>query len=177
MYSANPQQVRVPEIVDTFRRTSTPVSNAALLGARVRWRKSFTESHFLYSQNVFDALAARVEDLRATPENWNSYGSPPPADVSIENAHPVLRTLRAKLLEPERVIPSADGGVAFTFVSDTISRAAIETLNSGESYVLLYDLNGDSRTIEWPLEPDSQLQLVDQIVAHLRSQGIATQGE
>jgi len=177
MYSADVQQVRVPEISDTFERTSTPVSNPHIRRVQSDWRVNFSNSRYLKSQNVFDAFDSEIERLRYTQANWNSYGSPAPSDIAIENARPILQALRTKLLQPERVLPSADGGVAFTFVSDTISRAAIEALNDGQSYVLLYDLNGNSDTVEWPVTQAEQLALIGQLAAHLRSNGIAPQGE
>jgi hypothetical protein len=177
MYSANVQEVHVPEIVDTFEGTSTPVSNATVLKSQREWLPSFEGSRYLKSQNVFDILGGSIKSLGETPNNWNSYGSPAPSRAAVKNALPILKTLRAKLLRPERVLPSAEGGVSFIFVSDTISRAVIETLNDSASYALLYDLNGNSKTIDWPNSEQAQLDLVDQLAAHLRSNGIAAEAE
>jgi hypothetical protein len=165
----------VPEIGGRSERTSTPVSNRAIphLG---NCKGNFTESRYRATQNVFELLGDTIENLVNTPDNWNSYGSPPPSRTAVQNAQPILKALRAKLLEPERVLPSAEGGVAFTFVSDTISRAAIESLNDGGAFVLLYDLKGNAETIEWPNTLDAQLNVVGQIAAHLRSNGVAPEG-
>jgi hypothetical protein len=134
------------------------------------------KSSYLRRQNVFDVLAEVVEQLVETPENWNSYDSPAPSALAVSNARPVLQALRTKLLQPERVVPSAEGGVAFTFISETPSRAIIESLNDGETFALLYDLNGNSRTIEWPTNDEAQLALVADLITHLRSEGLATKG-
>jgi hypothetical protein len=148
-----------------------------VLKAQGEWVVSFAGSRYLKSQNVFDALGSEIDRLLQTPDNWNSYGSPAPSELAVKNTYPILQALRVKLVQPERVLPSADGGVAFIFVSDTISRAAIESLNGGNSHVLLYDLDGNSETIEWPTAQDAQLNLVSKLAAHLRSDGLATKGE
>ena len=122
--------------------------------------QSWFSSRFLVSQNVFDALEHKIELLKDVPPNWNSYDSPSPSVESRERSKAVLRALRTKLLEPERVLASAEGGVAFTFVSNTSSRAAIEVLNNGEEYVFLYDLSGQARTIDWPKSFEDAANLV-----------------
>lgn len=176
MYSANVQDVHVPEIVDTFERTSTPIRNKAVRESQKKLRPNFDESRYVESQNIFDILGDSIVRLLETPDNWNSYDSPAPSKVAVKNAFPILRALHAKLLQPERILPSAEGGVSFIFVSDTISRAVIESLNSGQSFVLMYDVNGNSKVYDWPATPDAQLNLVSRLEFHLRSNGIAPQG-
>ena len=178
MYSANAQMIHVPAFFDTVERTSTPITNREIAEKRRDWsRSSFAGSAYLESQNVFNGFETVLERLRHTPTNWNSYNSPPPAESSVKNAKPVLQALRTKLLQPDRILPSAEGGVAFTFVSDTASRAVIEALNDGETFVLLYDLSGNSITIDWPTTLDAQLGLISQLANHLRSDGIALKGQ
>jgi hypothetical protein len=156
----------------------TPVSSPAILATSEQLRRSFQGSRYLSSLNVFEVLDNSIDHLIFTSPNWNSYGSPAPTVESVNGSKPILRALRAKLLAPERVLPSADGGVAFTFISETISRAAIESLNSGESYVLLYDLKGNSETIEWPpSSTHAQLELIGRVATHLRSDGLAAKSK
>jgi hypothetical protein len=177
MYSATVQDAYVPEIVDTLERTATPVSALTRLGILPEARTSSADSQILdclrSTMNVFDALGDATVKLLDTPANWNSYDSPPPTAVAVKNAQNVLAALRAKLVAPERVLPSAEGGVSLIFVSDTISRAAIENFNGGESFVLLYDLNGRSDLVEWPATAEEQLHVVERIATHLRSNGLA----
>jgi hypothetical protein len=161
-----------------FEDSLTPVSSPAILTTSEQVRRSFLGSRYLSRQNVFERLELAVQSLVNVSGDWNSYGSPAPTVESVECAMPILRALRTKLLEPDRVLPSADGGVAFTFLSDTINRAAIEALNSGESYVLLYDLRGNSETIEWPTTSlSAQVELIDRLAAHLRSEGLAAESK
>jgi hypothetical protein len=175
MYSARAQAVRVPAEVDTLERTSTPVLYKIIAEKR-RWLNLSDGSNYLGDQNAFNGFEATLDRLLGTPANWNSYNSPPPSAQSVKNARPILQALRIKLLQPDRVLPSAEGGVAFTFVSDTSSRAVIETLNDGGTFLLLYDLSGNSKEVDWPTNFGAQLDLIDGLLAHLRRNGIAPQG-
>lgn len=164
-------------LTDTIERTaSTPASSIEVARVSQRTQDLFATSRFLTAYtNVFCSLSERLDALRDTAPNWNSYGSPPPSEVAIANAKMILQTLQMRELEPENVHASGDGGVAFSFVSDTISRAAIECLNNGESYVLLYDLMGNSETLDWaPADKRYQVAIIECLSAHLRSAGLAT---
>jgi hypothetical protein len=135
----------------------------------------FTSRYLAAYRNIFCVLSDRLDELCKLPAGWNSYGSPAPTEVATDNARLILQRLNARDLAPEGVYASGDGGVAFAFVSDTISRAEIESLNTGESYVLLYDLNGNSETLDWPAADKDQLATIECLVAHLRSPGLAAQ--
>jgi hypothetical protein len=156
----------------------TPATTGAVLNALAQRRRSIEASRYLVgylaSFSVFEKLESALDNLTQVLPNWNSYGSPAPTSTSVARAKQILWALRTRALEPERVLPSADGGVSFTFVSDTVSRAAIESLNDGEIYVLLYDLRGNSQTIDWPTsDRNAQLDLIERVAAHLRNDGLA----
>jgi hypothetical protein len=70
-----------------------------------------------------------------------------PTDSVLEDAKSILITLRACRVRPERIVPSADGGMAFTFDTSGDRRAFIEVLNEGEISAVLYSTTGDSRMI------------------------------
>jgi hypothetical protein len=177
MLSYPVQSTYLPAMKDTVERTSVNILRSVLNRTTEQTMRSVENSRYLSSQSGFHLFAERLEQISETPENWNSYGSPAPNSLAIANAKPILGALRTKLLLPERILPSAEGGVAFTFVSETPSRAVIESLNDGERYVLLYDLQGNSKTIEWSTdETEHGLNLVEEIRVHLRSRGIAAQG-
>lgn len=172
MYSySTPLKVSISNPVGRVSsRSSTTAIERTYEGAS----RSFAASSVLTAQNVFDRLQSQLEHLVSTPTDWNSYGSPSPDPLSIKRAQPILNALRSKVLQPDKLLPSADGGVSFIFVSDTQSRATVESLNNGERYVLLYDLSGNSRTIDWPDEGFEQdLTLIDSLRTHLRSKGLA----
>ena len=83
----------------------------------------------------------------------------------------VLASLREATLIPERVLPSAEGGVAFVFSSTGENRAVIESLNDGEDFILLYDLQGNSKTIEWT--GDISKDLLGTVRKHLKGLRLA----
>ena len=161
-------------LFDTFERTSTAANSKEIEQAYIETFNLVSASRFLEAySNVFCLLSERLDRLSKLAPNWNSYGSPPPSDAAVANGKLILQLLQTKQLEPDNVHASADGGIAFSFVSDTISRAAIECLNSGESYVLLYDLRGNSETLDWPQAGGGE-QTIECLSAHLRSAGLAT---
>jgi hypothetical protein len=164
--------------MDTLSRTSKN-SNGAIYNQPASADKSnFESSRFYEDNNIFNKFQARITALSLIKDNWNSHGSEAPSEKSINDAYKVLSSLRNHLLLPERVLPSAEGGVSFTFVSDKPCRGAIEVLNTGESYLLLYDLQGNSYVSEWPTEATSaQDALLDMLRTHLRSERLAAVSE
>lgn len=84
-----------------------------------------------------DSLAkflADIESLRGLPHDWNGYGSERPNETAIYNARSVLMALADSELAlfPDRVVPSAEGGIAICFVADE-RYADIECFNSGDA--------------------------------------------
>ena len=63
-------------------------------------------------------------------------------------------------------------------IIDTVSehrhRAAIESLNTGESYLLLDDPTAIRRHTVGPESPTDQSDMIDRLAAHLRSKGLGT---
>lgn len=94
--------------------------------------------------NTFD-----FDKLRALEDGWDSYDAPKPSENSIIQASTILKYLVDLHLGPERILASADGGVALIFKGVEIRRALIEILNGGEITTLLYDMDGFSNTITW----------------------------
>lgn len=138
-------------------------------------KRNQSVSRFYEDKNIFNQLQIRAESLAQVSANWNSYGSESPNSAAIQDCVEVLRSLRAHLLVPERLLPSAEGGVSFTFVSDTPARGAIDVLNTSEAYMVLYDLQGNSQVLEWPKgDEEKQAELIEGLRDHLRSQGLAS---
>jgi hypothetical protein len=161
-------------ISNTADQTSSSLPKAAIERTLEKASRSFAASQFLVAQNVFEQIQNKLDAIIKISTNWNSYNSPPPDPTSVLKAKPILNALRSKLLQPDKLLASADGGISFVFVSDTDSRAVIESLNSGERFILLYDLSGNSKTIDWPDGSfDQALDLVDLLRNHLRSEGLA----
>lgn len=78
-----------------------------------------------------------IENLRGLPRDFNGYGSDSPTSESIRLATAIV--LRAsKVIEPSRVVPSAQGGIVIYFVRGRKS-GDIECLNSGDVVATLSD--------------------------------------
>lgn len=89
--------------------------------------------------------------------NWNSYGSAAPSPESIIAAKHMLESLAGEALTPDNVRPSAEGGVAIIFSGAGKNRAIVESLNDNEQFIMLYDLDGSSRTIDWAQNDETEL--------------------
>jgi hypothetical protein len=86
-------------------------------------------------------------DLESISRDWNGLGSEPPTFDAVAGAVRVLRGLKSAWVRPERVAPSAEGGVGITFRRGR-RFASIESLNSGEVVVLISDGTGSPRAWE-----------------------------
>jgi len=116
-----------------------------------------------------------LDNLSHLTNDWNAYGSPAPSPNAIEAADRILNALQTIFLRPTRILPSAEGGVAITFLSASQNRAVMEALNNGERFILLYDLNGNNETIEWQItDPSSSMALLERLRNHLRGSRLAS---
>jgi hypothetical protein len=117
----------------------------------VRWlanmkddlQRSFNGSSYLSerlkSLRIADGL---VRSMWGVERNWNSYGAEPPNGVSIRSASEFAQRAIMGGLLPDRIEPSAEGGVAVAFFRGE-RRAIAEFLNDGARDVLLYERSGD----------------------------------
>lgn len=106
-------------------------------------------SEFVIRNQRMEPAREAVIALESVKANWDSYGSQPPSERAREVALQLLTPLKEAALFPERVLPSAEGGVTFIFTSANENRAVIEAMNDGEDFILLYDRQGNSKTLEW----------------------------
>jgi hypothetical protein len=143
--------------VDTLQRTATRSSSTFFSRELERAYRSRVSSQFHTNRNYVYAWIESLDRLLNVGENWNSYGAPSPAENAIRNSKRVLSSLAGSGIAPDSVNASAEGGVAIIFSGFGRNRAIIESLNNDEQYVLLYDLDGRSRTIDWPTEGSDQL--------------------
>jgi hypothetical protein len=97
----------------------------------------------------FAPLDQRLDRLAGLDVGWDGYGAPAPTLHAVREAREVLRQLQEELITPQRLSASAEGGIAFSFKASGDRRAQIEILNSGEKFVHLYDLLGNSYTHDW----------------------------
>lgn len=64
----------------------------------------------------FQRILARIKSFKDYPPNWDSFGSEPPNDISINNAIKALEDLKFHELLPTKISPSSEEGVMFEFL-------------------------------------------------------------
>ena len=126
---------------DLFREIAFPITT------------STRSSRALSSTSRLHAAADRIELLSATSQNWDSYGTSRPSNHAIAKAVTLLHYWQVVNLEPELILPSAEGGVALDVGGPNGRRALLEVLDSGVSHIVLYDDVSYCRTL--PLVDDS----------------------
>lgn len=141
------------------------------------WNEFVTSSlNFLRSGQIealqvdFTPLLKQLDQLKGLAAGWDGYDAPTPSADALGAARTLLHQMQNELLRPQRISPSAEGGVAFTFAATNDRRAQIELLNSGEKFAHLYDLNGNSHTEDWNenLEAESMKHLLEPIRTYLQ---------
>lgn len=173
-YPAKAPQIPQPRIsiADTLSRTAhqseTNVFDREIERA---YRSRYTSQYHTNRTRVYD-LMRTLTGLKSLPENWNSYGAPVPSQIAIDRAREILDHLAAAAIAPDNVKASAEGGVALVFSGAGRNRAIVESLNDGDRYLLLYDLDGNNSTINWPSGTDTD-EFVTKLRDHLRGLPLA----
>jgi hypothetical protein len=85
---------------------------------------------FIPHEHDFDRFVSRVDAMRSLPIGWNGYGAEPPSAGACDDAVRVLQLATEMAVFPSTVSPSAEGGVAVSFVRGE-RVATIECLNDG----------------------------------------------
>lgn len=62
-------------------------------------------------------LENSLESFRSLKKNWGTYGSEPPNADAIGIAKHLLKIAKEKNIIPNRIVPSAIGGIAFCWTS------------------------------------------------------------
>ena len=99
-------------------------------------------------------------------ENWNTYGAEPPNHIARQIGAKILDMLERASLTPARLTPSAEGGIALSFVNNH-KRAVIEIYNTGELAAATYSLEGEPEVWELEASDDPIVKTVDQIRVYL----------
>jgi hypothetical protein len=102
----------------------------------------------------------KLFDLATLRSNWDSYGAPAPNKTALENAVRILEHMKPFDLALANIVPSAEGGVGFCFISGD-RYADIESSNEGEMIGVRYtgmqtpvliEMDGTDVSIETALE-------------------------
>jgi hypothetical protein len=121
--------------------TASPIANSKLVGHSTadQTANTFDDSDNVPAsqtslglrvpaQDVMRATSQALRELRNLPANWDSYGARPPTRVAIDTAqallssvYSVLARVPAERLQPELLVPLADGGVQIEWSAHTVS--------------------------------------------------------
>lgn len=112
------------------------------------------------------ALIRQVEEMRELHADWDSHGAAPPEDIAREVAKQVLFAASTLKVVPNRVAPSAQGGVGVCFYAHE-KYADIEILNNGEILATTSDRRGMPQV--WEVKPIELKGALDRIVRFVNS--------
>jgi hypothetical protein len=88
----------------------------------------------------------KLDGLVSLKDGWDSYAAPAPGQLAINNASALLVEADKLATTPERIEPSAMGGVGVTFSANG-REVVIEFYNKGTAHALFSDDGtGDMRT-------------------------------
>jgi hypothetical protein len=159
-------------IADTLCRTaSQSASNLFDREIERAYRSRHPSQYHTNRTRVYDWINA-LDNVTCLQTDWNSYGAPAPCQNAVDGAREVLEKLSDAAIAPDNLKASAEGGVAIVLSGSDRNRAIIESLNNGERYILLYDLDGKNDTIDWPVSADPA-ELVRRLKDHLRGLPLA----
>lgn len=113
------------------------------------------KSAFWRSKARFLEARRRLNSAVTLACGWDTYGAETPNDVARALARKILDALEADLLPPTHLMPSAEGGIALSFVEGD-NRAEIEIYNTGEVVAATY--SGRSEPMAWELSNESALK-------------------
>lgn len=114
----------------------------------------------------FAGARDRLESTSALGPGWDTYGAEPPNEVARSLARTILSRLEGLSFPPTRVMPSVEGGIAFSFVQDD-NRADIEVYNTGEIAAAAYSAS-ETPTIWVVADVERSLATtIDRIRVHL----------
>ncbi len=93
-----------------------------------------------------DELLAELDALKKLPDGWDSYAAPAPRPAAVKNAKALVIEAGKLGVGPERVEPSAMGGVGVTFSAGR-REVVVEFYNNGTAHALFSDdATGDMNT-------------------------------
>lgn len=99
-----------------------------------------------------------VNEMKNLGDDWNGHGSEPPSAAAIEMAQRILLSSTNRV--PNRVAPSAQGGVGICFYRGD-KYGDIECLNTGE--ILAATTDGRNRPQVWEVAPNNIQEALERI--------------
>ena len=134
MPAAQVPPARDPFWIDRFRpaihRVETPNYNQRTGELRDDWLRRLEQSTFLtIKYGLIDAEEA-LDRISSMERDWDSYGAEPPSANAIRASRETLEELAGALILPSTIVPSAEGGVSFYFMTGHRT-VYVETYNRG----------------------------------------------
>jgi hypothetical protein len=121
-----------------------------------------------------DKLLAQLDSLKNLPEGWDSYSALAPHAMAVENAKALVNEAGELGTEPERVEPSAMGGVGVTFSAGG-REVVIEFYNNGTAHALFSnDATGDMSTRAVSTDSDGYIVIIGKVRKYLYGKKNAT---
>ena len=124
------------------------------------------QSNFLTVKLRLAQAGRALKESSGLREGWDTYGSQAPNALARKNAWRILVNLYSAELAPTRVLPSSEGGIAFSFVSGS-KRGEIETYNTGEIIAAKYSDTGSPEIWEVQDNDDALSAAIDAINVYL----------
>ena len=119
-----------------------------------------------------DAWFAEAQDgldsLRDIPEGWDSHGAEAPNDAAIANTRRVLDSLQRLGFRPDRIAPSAEGGIMLSFYVGK-RYGDIELFNTGEILAVTSDGGGSPHVWEVAEDETAITDALETIRDHIRA--------
>ena len=122
--------------------------------------------------NQADAWFAEAQDgldsLRDIPEGWDGHEAEPPNDAAIASTRLVLDSLQCIGFRPDRIAPSAEGGIMLSFYVGK-RYGDIEMFNTGEILAVTSDGNGSPHVWEVAESKTAITDALETIRDHIRA--------
>lgn len=157
-------------------RKSTTYFYASHVGSKA-WTKSRQTLDAIRPHSAGSRAAELIEQISEftkLEKGWNSYSAPAPTSAAIENAKSLVTLACDSDMIPERVEPSAMGGVGVTF-SHGQREVAVEFYNTGKAHALFVnDATSDMTTRGVRADLSGYRQLLEEVRTHLYGKPLTT---
>ena len=110
-------------------------------------------------------LLSQLAEISELEGDWDGLETEAPNSFAIGESIFILLQLEKCGFWPDRVVPSAEGGVGIVFLKNS-KQADIEIFNSGETFAGIYP--EDRVTEVWPVQHDDIEETVKQLREFLR---------
>lgn len=130
-----------------FNNPAAPAYSGRSEGQPQELSEWFARSNFLTIKYGLINVERELTKISELDPDWDSYGAEPPSAESIQAARGTLHQLAESLILPNRIVPSAGGGVSIYFMGNGRS-AYIENYNDGAQALVMYDRENTPEVLE-----------------------------